>query len=76
MASSSTGAGSLFSPSVIRIACRWTTSGTDVKSTPAMSSQVEISVPPPERRWEIASMASARVVSFIGTMAGPALTLG
>ena len=26
-----------------------TTCGTDVKSTPAMSSHVEISVPPPER---------------------------
>ena len=37
----------MFSPTVNRIACRWMTCGTDVNSTPAMSSQVEISVPPP-----------------------------
>ena len=47
-----------------------------MNSTPAMSSQVEISVPPPERSLEIASVASARVASFIGTIAGPALTSG
>ena len=41
-----------------------------------MSSQVEISVPPPERSREIASLASARVASLIGTIAGPALTSG
>ena len=41
-----------------------------------MSSQVEISVPPPERRCEIASEASARVASSIGTIAGPDWTSG
>jgi hypothetical protein len=66
----------LFSPSVSRIACRCTTCGTEVNSTPAMSSQVEISVPPPERSLEMASVASARVASFIGTIAGPELTSG
>ena len=41
-----------------------------------MSSQVEISVPPPDRSLEMASAASARVASSIGTMAGPDCTSG
>ena len=76
MAAWSTSGASLFSPSVSRIAWRCCTSGTEPKTTPARSSQVLITVPPPARSCATAADAWAREVGVIWTMAGPLVTFG
>ena len=65
-----------FSPSVSRIACRWSSIGTESNSRPARVSQVPIAVPPSARNCAIACCAANRVLGSIRTMPVPALANG